>query len=242
MRVLVFQHLPVENPGVFLEFWKEAGHAWDVVEFDQDAPIPDLEPYDLLAVMGGPMDVWEEDLHPWLRREKAAIRRWVVELGRPFIGICLGHQLLAEALGGRVGLMPAPEVGIESVMLTSAGQSDPLFRGLGSNLETLQWHGAAILELPAGAVVLASSEICPVQAIRFGRDAYGIQFHVEITSATVAAWGDIPEYKASLERALGQDGAASLGADVSSKLPASRIIARRINDNLAGIITTAVVA
>ena len=236
MRILIFQHLPVENPGVFLEFWQEAGHAWDVVEFDRDAAIPDLAAYDLLAVMGGPMDVWQEDLHPWLRREKAAIRTWVLDMQRPYLGICLGHQLLAEALGGRVGLMRTPEVGIDHVTLTDAGCRDPIFRGLGPALETLQWHGAEVADLPGGVEVLASSPLCPVQAMRFGRHAYGLQFHVEITSETVAAWNEIPDYRASLQRALGIDGAASLGAEVSSKLSVSRGLARRLDENLADII------
>lgn len=239
MHLLVFQHLPVENPGVLLDFWREAGHSWHVVEFDVDAPIPDLSGFDMMVVMGGPMDVWQEDLHPWLRREKAAIAHWVRDLGRPYLGICLGHQLLAEALGGRVGLMAMPEVGMRSVALNPAGRRDRFFDGLGPDLETLQWHGAEVAEVPAGAEVLASSPLCPVQAMRFGRHAYGLQFHVEITSATIAAWRDIPEYEASLEQALGVDGALALGAEVSRKLPASRSMARRMNDNLTALIGAA---
>lgn len=236
MHLLVFQHLPVENPGVFLEFWRDAGHTWDTVAFEDDAPIPEFDGYDLLAVMGGPMDVWQEDLHPWLPREKAAIRRWVLDLERPYLGICLGHQLLAEALGGRVGLMDRAEVGISRVTLTPAGRVDQLFQALGPELETLQWHGAEVTELPPDVEVLASSADCPVQAMRFGRHAYGIQFHIEITSATVAAWSEIPAYKASLEKALGVHGAQSLGAEVSRRLPSSRQMAGRMNDNLTDLI------
>ncbi len=100
MRFLVFQHLAVEHPGVFRDFFVEAGIEWDVVELDEGQPIPDLNDYDALWVMGGPMDVWEVDDHPWLVAEKAAIREAVNDRGMPFLGCCLGHQLLANALGG----------------------------------------------------------------------------------------------------------------------------------------------
>jgi GMP synthase-like glutamine amidotransferase len=239
MRLLVFQHLPVENPGVFLELWAGAGHSWDVVEFDRDQPIPQLEDYDLLAVMGGPMDVWQEEQFPWLRREKAAIRRWVAELDRPYLGICLGHQLLADALGGEVGLMRAAEVGIEPVQLTPAGEADPLFHNIGARIETLQWHGAEVKRLPTGAIVLASSDTCTNQAIRVGRHAYGLQFHIEIVEATVTAWGEIPEYKQSLEQTLGATGVAALNAEVLSRLPDTFALARQVDENLASIIANA---
>src|ERR1700738_4280966 len=112
MKILVFQHVSVEHPGVFREFWAQAGHTYDTVELDTGDGIPTLSTYDLIVVMGGPMDVWQAEAHPWLVAEKAAIRTWVKELQRPYLGICLGHQLLADALGGTVSLMSAPEVGL----------------------------------------------------------------------------------------------------------------------------------
>ena len=98
MRILVFQHLAVEHPGAFTALWTAAGHAITTVELDEGAAIPDVTAFDLMVAMGGPMDVWQEAELPWLAHEKAAIARFVAELGRPYLGICLGHQLLATAL------------------------------------------------------------------------------------------------------------------------------------------------
>jgi GMP synthase-like glutamine amidotransferase len=130
MRILVFQHISVEHPGIFRDFLAEDGIEWDAIELDENAPIPSLDRYDALWVMGGPMDVWEEEKYPWLTVEKATIREAVVERGLPFLGVCLGHQLLADALSGKVALMREPEVGILDVSLTAAAVDDALFTGL----------------------------------------------------------------------------------------------------------------
>lgn len=236
MRILVFQHVAVEHPGVFRDFWSGAGHAWHAVDFDRGDAIPPLAGYDLLVAMGGPMDVWQEDAYPWLVPEKAAIRRWVRDLDRPFLGICLGHQLLADALGGAVKPMAMPEVGLADVELTAAGRSDPVFAGFGTEVGTFQWHGAEVTRLPEGAVVLATNAASPVQAMRLGRHAYGFQYHCEITPVTVGEWGAIPAYEASLRQALGPVEADRLDAAVAPKLPLFREAARRMNDNLMALI------
>ncbi|SMO40321.1 type 1 glutamine amidotransferase [Paracoccus laeviglucosivorans] len=242
MNILVFQHLAVEHPGIFRDFWHEAGHSVHIVALDEGAPIPDLAGFDLLAVMGGPMDVWETDKHPWLVPELDAIRTWVCDLGRPYLGICLGHQLLAEAVGGKVGRMAAPEVGVTATTLTQAGRSDPLFAGFPEEIQAFQWHGAEVQQLPQDGVTLAGNAACPVQAIRVGERAWGIQFHVEMTSSTVAEWGAVPEYAASMQTALGAERAKGLEAELASDLPAFNAMARRINDNLFRAIAKVTVA
>lgn len=239
MRFLVFQHVDIEHPGIFRDFWEEAGIAWDAVELDAGEPVPPLTPYDVLVVMGGPMDVWQEDAHPWLVAEKAAIRHWVTDLRLPFLGICLGHQLLAEAVNGAVGIASTPEVGVTQVGLTAEGRGDPLFTGFDNHIETFQWHGAEVKSLPAGSEILASNEACAVQAFRFGEHAYGLQYHVELTAATVAEWQELPAYAASLEEALGPDGAERMEAETAARLPAFNAAARRLNDNFLKIVAAA---
>jgi GMP synthase-like glutamine amidotransferase len=182
------------------------------------------------------MDVWQEEAYPWLVAEKAAIRHWVKDLNRPFLGICLGHQLLAEALGGKVTPMAKQAVGLGEVSLTPAGRHDRLLAGFTPRFEIFQWHGAEISQLPEGAEILAANASCSVQAIRWGSHAYGLQYHVEITASTVSDWNQIPEYQASLERTLGKDAAMQLAVLVEQRLPSFRASARRLNENIAAVV------
>jgi GMP synthase-like glutamine amidotransferase len=213
MKLLVFQHIACEHPGIFRRFLREDGISWDAVELDQGEAIPPLENYDMLWVMGGPMDVWDVDEHPWLIPEKQAIRRWVRELKRPFLGVCLGHQLLADALNGTCGPLRPPEVGILDVELTEAGKADSVFGSLPARVKALQWHGVRVAQAPENAVVLASSGVCAVQAMRIGTNTYSMQYHVELEPDTIENWGRVPAYKQSLEKVRGPDALAALAAE-----------------------------
>lgn len=236
MRFLVFQHIACEHPGVFRDFLKADGIAYDAVELDEGEAIPSLENYDALWVMGGPMDVWEETHHPWLIAEKAAIREAVMQRRMPYMGLCLGHQLLGAALGGKVGKMKAAEVGILDVELTSEGRADPVFAGMAQKQKALQWHGAEVQAAPEGAVILASSPLCPNQAMRIGRHAYGLQYHVELTRSTVPEWGEVPAYACALDVTLGQGALPRLRDAASALMPEFNRSAKQLYDNFLNLI------
>jgi GMP synthase-like glutamine amidotransferase len=206
-NVLVFQHLPEEDPGALGALLADAGLLLTAVELDHGEEIPELEAFDLMLVMGGPMDVWQEDRHPWLVTEQAAIRRWVGELGRPYLGVCLGHQLLATAMGGEVAAMDIPEIGVPAIVLTPECRTDPVFSHLPAILPGLQWHHAEIVRLPSNSVTLATNAACAVQALRVGSRAWGVQFHLEVEASTVAKWAQVPEYDEVLTHVGGGDSA-----------------------------------
>jgi GMP synthase-like glutamine amidotransferase len=231
MNILILQHIAIEHPGVFLDFFREDGFRWKQIELDEGETIPDLEPFDLMVVMGGPQDVWQEEEYPWFVPEKAAIRKFVLDMQRPYLGICLGHQLLADATGGRVGLAEKPEVGVLTVTQTDAGRRDPLMRGLPDPMTVLQWHGAEVTGIPANGEVLARSDMCGIQAFRVGKHAYGLQCHVEITEQTVNNWAEVPEYASSLEKTLGKDAVGQLHSRVKEGIPQFNKDARLLYEN-----------
>lgn len=192
MNVLIFQHTPGETPGAFADHIASHGDTAHIVRLFDGQPIPTLDRFDLLLVLGGPMDVWETQAHPWLEPEKQAIRTWVHDLNRPYFGICLGHQLLVDALGGTCRPMQTPEIGVLPIHLTGAASGDSLFAPLPGTFPVLQWHGVEVADLPPDATVLAQSEGCAVQALRVSNNVWGVQFHPELVHGTIQSWMSDP--------------------------------------------------
>lgn len=234
-NILVFQHVSVEHPGIFRDFVKRDGWELHTVELDAGEPIPELEQFDALWVMGGPMDVWQEDEYPWLRDEKQAIYRAVEELQKPYLGICLGHQLLAAAYGAEVGL-GSTEVGVMDVNKSEAGRQSPFLAGLDDVMTTLQWHSAEVKNAPDGFDVLASSEACQIQSLSRGQQVLSMQFHQEILGSTVADWSAIPAYRQSLEASLGPDGVNKLDKNVRDILQTLNVTAERVYRNWCSMV------
>ncbi len=183
--VLIFQHVPSEGPGLIGDMLEGRGIHHIVVETFNDDPLP-LTPAGFAAAisMGGPMSV--NDGLPLLEKEKDFLIE-AVERRIPVLGICLGAQLLASALGASVKPGPGPEVGWGDVTLTNEGQNDVLFSGSDPLVPVLHWHSETF-DIPENAVLLASSPVCNNQAFRFGDVAYGFQFHLEATRGMVEEW------------------------------------------------------
>lgn len=224
--MLVLQHIACEPPAVYEDVMLERGCQITRVELDEGEPLPDWRGFDAIVAMGGPMGAYEEADFPWLVDEKRAIREAVLA-GRPFFGACLGVQLLAASLGAAVYPGPTPEVGVLPVRLTRKGRSDPLFVGLPAELTTLQWHGDTF-DLPEGAVSLLESDLYPNQGFRYGRRAYGVQFHLEVDERLAAEWATVPAYREAAERALGPGGLDRLLADFRANAETMQAHARTV--------------
>ncbi len=196
-RLLVFQHVAAEPLGTLDPLIRARGHRIRFVNFEREPDaLPDVDRYRGLIVLGGPMNVEDQATRPHLRTELAAIERMLAQ-GKPVLGICLGAQLLAHALGAKVERCPVPEIGWYPLRLTQAGRVDPVLGALGDDTSVFQWHGQRF-DIPDGAVHLAHSEGCAQQAFRHGDNAYGFQFHLEMDAPLIERWLARPAYRDEL--------------------------------------------
>lgn len=190
--ILVFQHVPHEGPGSLTPLLQTAGFRIHTLRFWDDAETETTpETPAGLIIMGGPMGVYDADRYGHLAWEKKMIERAVKD-NLPVLGICLGAQLIADALGARVYSSGIKEIGWYDLTPTEAAKEDPLFHHLKPNEKVFQWHGDTF-DPPRGAVHLAFSPLCMNQAFRYGHSVYGLQFHLEVDSAMIEAWLDVPQ-------------------------------------------------
>jgi len=218
-RALVLQHMDHDHPGRFLDYFAEDGIIPDLVRVFEGQAIPSFANYDLMFVLGGAQDTWQEEQYPYLAEEKAAIREWVWDKAKPYLGVCLGHQLLATALGGEVAPADKPEVGVFEVSQSDEGRSHAFFAGLPLSQTVMQWHHAEVKRAPQGAKVLASSSLASVQSLAIDNHALSTQFHCEFSPQTVATWSSLQGYRDVLERELGLNGYEKLKAQCYPLMP-----------------------
>jgi len=185
MRVVVIMHVESEGPGLFGAQLVEAGADVRTVRLHRGDPLPDAGGIDAAISLGGPMNVYEEERHPFLRDETRFLQDAAAR-GLPVLGICLGAQMIAKAAGARVTKNPVEELGWSAVTLTSAGRADPLFGGLPEVIPVFQWHGDTF-GVPAGGTLLATGTDCVNQALRH-RNSWGLQFHLEADQPLLASW------------------------------------------------------
>ena len=207
MEIIVLQHIKIEDPGYIKDLMIKDKVNLTTIELDEGEKIPnDLNKFDAMFCMGGPMDTWMEQEYPWLIEEKNKIREFVVNLEKPYLGFCLGCQLLGEVIGGNVVRSKNPEIGMLNINFSDGKENDTLFSKFPKKLTSLQWHSYEVQNLENNKDVthIASSEETKYQIFRYKNHAYGIQFHIEIKDTTVNDWGCVPEYKVALEKQLGK--------------------------------------
>jgi GMP synthase (glutamine-hydrolysing) len=201
-KVLVFQHVPYEPLGTLDPLLKEAGFRLRYVNFGREpGQRPRLDRYEALIVLGGPMNSDQIDTYPNLITEVDIIHEAVAR-DMSVLGICLGAQLLAKALGGSVARNEVREIGWYDVEMTAAGLRDPVLAAFTPRQEVFQWHEDGIT-LPPGAERLAGSPASPVQAFRHGEHAYGFQFHLEANRPLIERWLTVPAHQESLRAEAG---------------------------------------
>ena len=221
MEVIVLQHISIEDPGFIKDLMIKEGVKLTTIELDQGEKIPnDLTKFDAMFCMGGPMDTWMEKDYPWLIEEKKKIKEFVIELKKPYLGFCLGCQLLGEIVGGKVVKSNSPEIGMLNVNFLENKKNDLLFNEFPDKITSLQWHSYEVknLENNKDVQLLASSSETKYQIFKYQKHAYGIQFHIEVKDSTVGEWGCVPEYKSALEKELGENALQKFDKDAKAHM------------------------
>ena len=234
MRVLILQHIKIEDPGFIKDLMIKEGAELTTVELDEGEKIPeDLTKFDAMFCMGGPMDTWMEKEHPWLIDEKKRIKEFVVDLKKPYLGFCLGCQLLGEIVGGKVVKSNNPEIGMLNINFSNNKNNDSLFSKFPDEITSLQWHSYEVqgLENNKDVTLLASSPETKYQIFKYQNHAYGIQFHIEVKDTTVREWGCVSEYKSALEKQLGEGALDKFEKDSKKHMPSMNQYSKVLYEN-----------
>jgi GMP synthase-like glutamine amidotransferase len=227
-NIFVFQHVDCEGPGVFEAC---AGPSLRVFVPSRELPAEgDLLSAAGLIVLGGPMGVYEKEQHPWMVEELNRVRA-AVRSGIPVLGICLGSQILAAALGASVYPQTHKEIGWDDIQLSEAATDDPLLGGMPTKLKVFHWHGDTF-DLPGGAVHLASSPLCENQAFRFSDNAWGFQCHLEIDREDPVRWAQV--YGEEVRHAAAPTVGSDLLGDTEKFWPALRKHAEQVAERFVG--------
>tara|TARA_B100001245_G_C22870201_1_gene418443 strand:- start:672 stop:1394 length:723 start_codon:yes stop_codon:yes gene_type:complete len=239
MKIIILQHINIEDPGYIKDLMIKDGIDLTTVELDEGGKIPkDLSKYDAMFCMGGPMDTWMEKDYPWLIDEKKRIKEFVVDLQKPYLGFCLGCQLLGEVIGGKVVKSENPEIGMLNINFSENKNNDLLFSKFPEIITSLQWHSYEVQELENNndATLIASSTGTKYQIFKYKNHAYGIQFHIEVKKTTVGEWGCVPEYKSALEKELGKGALEKFDVDSQKHIPTLNEYSQILYENFKKLI------
>lgn len=187
MKLLFIKHIDIEGPGTMGAYLKKNGFEYETINIFNNEPLPDNPAqFKAIVILGGPMNVYDEEKHPYLKAEDELIKT-ALNKNVPMLGLCLGAQLIAKATGAKVKKNDKKEIGWFKVNLTDFGKNDPLFQNLQPEIEVFQWHGDTF-DVPENGNLLAGSALCKNQAFKYNNNVYGLQFHLEVTKEMVGNW------------------------------------------------------
>ena len=238
-NIIVLQHIKIEDPGYIKDLMISDGIKLTTIELDENEKIPnDLNQFDAMFCMGGPMDTWMEKDYPWLIEEKQKIKEFVVDLKKPYLGFCLGCQLLGEVIDGKVVKSNKPEIGMSEINFSENKNKDLLFSKFPEKITSLQWHSYEVQELEnnSDVTLIASSPGTKYQIFKYKNHAYGIQFHIEVKKTTVGEWGCVPEYKSALEKQLGEGALEKFDIDSQKHMPSMNNYSEILYENFKKLI------
>ncbi len=233
MKVIIIKHIDIEGPGTIGDFLDVNDIPYQIINVYDGQPLPaSLSGISAVIVLGGPMNVYEEDKYPFLKQEDVFLKKVIIE-EVPTLGFCLGAQLIAKAKGAIVKKAPQKEIGWFKVTLGENSPSDLVFRGFWEEIDVFQWHGDTF-EIPNEAVKLASSELCSNQAFRIGSNIYGLQFHVEVTDEMIYQW--IDAYRDEVDSLKGIVDPDQIISDTKAKSEAYKAQAKQFCTNFFQLI------
>ena len=237
-KIIVLQHVEYEELENIEFFFPKTKFEFVKIKLFKNQKIPDkLESFSMMIVLGGPMNTFMEKEYPWLKNEKKSIKKFVVELEKPFLGICLGCQLLGEVIGTKIIKSTKSEIGIYKVNSLKRIVDDKVYGFLPKSFKVFQWHSYEVEKNNNKEItILASSENTKIQIFRYKKHAYGMQFHLEIKNDTILKWCNIKLNKMILEENISEKSILEYTKKVKNELKKISLLCKKFVKKLSKII------